>query len=335
MARPRRAARRCNRPFGEPTARSSTAPRRLAGGLRAGGARDGDVLALVASNGIGFPIVAHGALLAGLTLAPAGPLLTARELSAFLRQTGARYAVADAARCPRSARRRPLREPRRCSRSTRSRSPTDPARRRRPRRDRAPAQHERDQRPTQERHPTRTPVRWRRCASTPRSPLRASGPTTWSRDRPLRAHVRLGDAQLGAARRRAHGDARPLRARGLPAHDRGPSRQRRRRRAADRARAGPASAVDRYDLSSLRLLVVGAAPCPAEIERECEARLGCVVGQGLGMTEAGPIALPEDPACHGSVGRLVARTQAVIVDPETVRGWGRAGRGSCGSAGRS
>ena len=65
--------------------------RRLAGGLRAGGARDGDVLALVASNGIGFPIVAHGALLAGLTLAPASPLLTARELGAFLRQTGARY----------------------------------------------------------------------------------------------------------------------------------------------------------------------------------------------------------------------------------------------------
>ncbi len=53
--------------------------RRLAGGLRAGGARHGDVLALVAGNGVGFPMVAHGALLAGLALAPAGPLLTARE----------------------------------------------------------------------------------------------------------------------------------------------------------------------------------------------------------------------------------------------------------------
>jgi long-chain acyl-CoA synthetase len=73
---------------------------RLAGGLRAGGARDGDVLALVAGNGVGFPIVAHGALLAGLALAPASPLLTARELGAFLRQTGARYAVADAAAMP-------------------------------------------------------------------------------------------------------------------------------------------------------------------------------------------------------------------------------------------
>ena len=76
-------------------------------------------------------------------------------------------------------------------------------------------------------------------------------------------------------------------------------------------------AVDRYDLSSLRFILVGAAPCPAEIERECAARLGCVVAQGLGMTEAAPLALPEDPVCHGSVGRLVAGTQAVIVDPES------------------
>ncbi len=76
-------------------------------------------------------------------------------------------------------------------------------------------------------------------------------------------------------------------------------------------------AVDRYDLSSLRFLLVGAAPCAAEIERECAARLGCVVGQGLGMTEAAALALPEHPACHGSVGRLVAGTQAVIVDPDS------------------
>src|SRR5919201_403343 len=68
---------------------------RLAGGLREAGARRGDVLALIASNGPDFPVVAHGTFLAGLALAPASPLLTARELTAFLRQTGARYVVAD------------------------------------------------------------------------------------------------------------------------------------------------------------------------------------------------------------------------------------------------
>ena len=73
---------------------------RLAGGLRRAGARRGDVLSVVASNGTDFPIVAHGALLAGLTLAPASRLLTARELTAFLRQIGARYVVAGTAAMP-------------------------------------------------------------------------------------------------------------------------------------------------------------------------------------------------------------------------------------------
>jgi long-chain acyl-CoA synthetase len=42
----------------------------------------------------------HGALCAGLTLAPASPLLTARELGAFLRQVRARFVVADAGALP-------------------------------------------------------------------------------------------------------------------------------------------------------------------------------------------------------------------------------------------
>ena len=58
----------------------------FAAGLRARGARRGDVLALVATNGPDFPVAMHGALAAGLTLAPASPLLTARELGAFVRQ---------------------------------------------------------------------------------------------------------------------------------------------------------------------------------------------------------------------------------------------------------
>ena len=68
----------------------------FAAGLRARGARRGDVLTLVASNGPDFPVAMHGALAAGLTLAPASPLLTARELGAFVRQVGARFVVADA-----------------------------------------------------------------------------------------------------------------------------------------------------------------------------------------------------------------------------------------------
>jgi acyl-CoA synthetase (AMP-forming)/AMP-acid ligase II len=87
--------------------------------------------------------------------------------------------------------------------------------------------------------------------------------------------------------------------------------------------------VDAYDLSSLRLLGVGGAPLGASVEQRCAERLGCVVGQGYGMTEAsalltvGPLEAPR----RGSVGRLVPNTEARIVDPASGDdlGPGRAG----------
>ena len=49
------------------------------GGLRAAGARPGEVLSVIAANGPDYPVVVFGALLAGLPVAPASPLLTARR----------------------------------------------------------------------------------------------------------------------------------------------------------------------------------------------------------------------------------------------------------------
>jgi acyl-CoA synthetase (AMP-forming)/AMP-acid ligase II len=77
--------------------------------------------------------------------------------------------------------------------------------------------------------------------------------------------------------------------------------------------------VESYDLSSLRLLGVGAAPLGAEPERRCAERLSCATGQGYGMTEAtalvatGPLHAPR----RGSVGQLVPNTEARIVDPDS------------------
>ena len=75
--------------------------------------------------------------------------------------------------------------------------------------------------------------------------------------------------------------------------------------------------VDSYDLSSLRLLGVGAAPLGAAVEQRCAERLGGTVGQGFGMTEATAciaVMRPEAPR-PGSVGRLLPNTEARIVDP--------------------
>ncbi len=77
--------------------------------------------------------------------------------------------------------------------------------------------------------------------------------------------------------------------------------------------------VDRFDLSSLRCIISGAAPLGDGLIREVQARLpNCQVRQGYGLTETSPVVLvsPEHgPTPPGSVGRLVAGTECQIVDP--------------------
>jgi acyl-coenzyme A synthetase/AMP-(fatty) acid ligase len=43
-------------------------------------------------------------------------------------------------------------------------------------------------------------------------------------------------------------------------------------------------AVDRHDLSRLRVIVSGGAPLSAEMANAWRERLGCVVKQGYGLT---------------------------------------------------
>ncbi len=79
--------------------------------------------------------------------------------------------------------------------------------------------------------------------------------------------------------------------------------------------------VDRYDLSSLRVLVSGAAPLSEDLARACAERLGCRVKQGYGLTETSPVTHvnPDDPARIklGSVGPLIRNTECKIVDTQT------------------
>ncbi len=78
--------------------------------------------------------------------------------------------------------------------------------------------------------------------------------------------------------------------------------------------------VAKYDLSSLQRLLSGAAPLGEGLAKEVEARLGCRVMQGYGLTETSPVALVS--ALDGSMpkdsaGVPVAGTEARIVDLET------------------
>jgi acyl-CoA synthetase (AMP-forming)/AMP-acid ligase II len=80
-------------------------------------------------------------------------------------------------------------------------------------------------------------------------------------------------------------------------------------------------AVDGADLSSLRFLMSGAAPLGPELAEEVEARLGCMVAQGYGMTETSPVThtVPMDPDRNrpGTVGPPLRATECRLVDPES------------------
>ncbi len=77
--------------------------------------------------------------------------------------------------------------------------------------------------------------------------------------------------------------------------------------------------VDQYDLSSVTYIMSAAAPLGVDLAAACEARLGCVVAQGYGMTELSPIThvCPGWANRPGSVGLAVPMTEHRIVDPET------------------
>jgi acyl-CoA synthetase (AMP-forming)/AMP-acid ligase II len=79
--------------------------------------------------------------------------------------------------------------------------------------------------------------------------------------------------------------------------------------------------VDQYDLSSLEVIMSGAAPLGADLQTAVERRLRCTVKQGYGMTEASPVThiTPDDPTRvrPGSCGLLLPNTECRIVHLET------------------
>src|SRR6185503_14215455 len=66
---------------------------RVAAGLRARGVEPGDRVGMVLPNVLSFPVVFYGALLAGAAVVPMNPLLKAREVEYYLRDSGARIVV--------------------------------------------------------------------------------------------------------------------------------------------------------------------------------------------------------------------------------------------------
>ncbi|MFN2617002.1 MAG: 4-coumarate--CoA ligase family protein [Thermoleophilaceae bacterium] len=79
-------------------------------------------------------------------------------------------------------------------------------------------------------------------------------------------------------------------------------------------------AVDDYEVSSLGVIISGAAPLGVELADACAQRLGCMVIQGYGLTETSPVthSSPETPDGNrpGSVGPSLPNTEVRVVDVE-------------------
>ncbi|XP_071735588.1 4-coumarate--CoA ligase 2-like [Rutidosis leptorrhynchoides] len=83
--------------------------------------------------------------------------------------------------------------------------------------------------------------------------------------------------------------------------------------------------VGSYDLSSIRVVLSGAAPLGKELEDGLRARVPqAIFGQGYGMTEAGPVlsmsaAFAKKPLAtkSGSCGSVVRNAELKVIDPDT------------------
>jgi acyl-CoA synthetase (AMP-forming)/AMP-acid ligase II len=78
-------------------------------------------------------------------------------------------------------------------------------------------------------------------------------------------------------------------------------------------------AVEGRDLSTLRMIMSGAAPLGDELAKAVAARVGTPTIQGYGMTELSPVShcSPIDSQKGGSIGPPLAGTECRIVDPES------------------
>ncbi|KAK6926165.1 AMP-dependent synthetase/ligase [Dillenia turbinata] len=89
--------------------------------------------------------------------------------------------------------------------------------------------------------------------------------------------------------------------------------------------------VEKFDLSSIRIVLSGAAPLGKELEEALRSRVPqAIFGQGYGMTEAGPVlsmclgfAKQPFPTKSGSCGTVVRNAELKVIDPDTGSSLGR------------
>ncbi|RMZ76523.1 hypothetical protein DV738_g4919, partial [Chaetothyriales sp. CBS 135597] len=89
--------------------------------------------------------------------------------------------------------------------------------------------------------------------------------------------------------------------------------------------------TSKYDLSSINHILCGAAPLSQTLQRELSTKLGCVIGQGWGMTETTCVGTMSvgtvDQDNSGSIGQLTPNTQIKLIDDDGNEATGEGARG--------
>jgi len=88
--------------------------------------------------------------------------------------------------------------------------------------------------------------------------------------------------------------------------------------------------VDQYDLSNVRFVMSGAAPCSRELSEALMKKFPLIqFRQGYGMSEMSPashVGIYHEPV-HGSIGRIMPNQEVRLVDPDTGKDVPRGERG--------
>jgi 4-coumarate--CoA ligase len=79
--------------------------------------------------------------------------------------------------------------------------------------------------------------------------------------------------------------------------------------------------VDKYDMSSLKMIISAAAPLSSDIEKAVNKRIESDVKQAWGMSELSPLGTVNSDynSKTGSIGQLAPSTYGKIVDPKTLK----------------
>ncbi|KPI38339.1 putative acyl-coenzyme A synthetase [Cyphellophora attinorum] len=86
----------------------------------------------------------------------------------------------------------------------------------------------------------------------------------------------------------------------------------------------------KYDLTSVKHIMCGAAPLKSEMQNDVKRKLGCVIAQGWGMTETTCVGMIVPGMVYddtGSIGYLIPNTEAKLIDEEGKEVTGDGARG--------